>query len=746
MPGYTRRGQEARLYDFGTCIAPLVGLRSSGRSDALRQCDVQRSVRPPVLPIAQVPFFQRYEARSRLEFSLRKESPVLTSQQRMAVLAFNVAGGIGDGWRRDGLSLSSPIACGLPRPCSFPGNCSTIWLYVDSCARLDATTHFTIDQASEFSETTALLVFNLRAMMLPEATYNFTAYLPVSDGQAWSFLNMSGIFVVTAVADPTQSPIRVCQAGLCSDGPQAQFETGPRIDKDPITVLISATDLDGYKIRRSGEIISIRLLQAGFVASAFQAIFSSTSDGAYVVDLNARFAGEYLLDLQTALGNSTKFKLTLVCPAEHDVDVHGVCTPLTCSNASHTNTTWFDPLVSKCKRFPQMGVLSTSRRLRILVFKTASSKNASDLLEVRLVSGDVDSRYPVTWSATPNAHWITMSVLAGAVATERPVAEAIVTADSSGYPDANGPLISSIVVRSRSNAPRFASNAEDVDTENLSIDVQMIVKALAVLNHADVVIITSRGDALTAPDGNWNVKVEAKSSMLIVVKAFDCEALPINFTEQQFQLQLDGPTGVKNVSLMHSGANQYEVELTGSVLDQTGPYKLTLSVGEIEAEGFTLSDSRYVLCYLLSPQQALWWMQSGCCTTAPPGWLQLCRHQRRRCRHERRPSRLRRRVCCYPRRVGGGDDCGRLPQQRARKESGAFLFGVRVSDCCRWAARTMGLHKYVGHIPQPVCAHTPRHGCAHVGSLPLALALALPTIPRRVAFHDRRLPLLHAGV
>ena len=232
------------------------------------------------------------------------------------------------------------------------------------------------------------------------------------------------------------------------------------------------------------------------------------------------------------------------------------------------------------------------------MFKTASSKNASDLLEVRLVSGDVDSRYPVTWSATPNAHWITMSVLAGAVATERPVAEAIVTADSSGYPDANGPLISSIVVRSRSNAPRFASNAEDVDTENLSIDVQMIVKALAVLNHAHVVIITSRGDALTAPDGNWNVKVEAKSSMLIVVKAFDCEALPINFTEQQFQLQLDGPTGVKNVSLMHSGANQYEVELTGSVLDQTGPYKLTLSVGEIEAEGFTLSDSRYVLCYL----------------------------------------------------------------------------------------------------------------------------------------------------
>jgi hypothetical protein len=433
----------------------------------------------------------------------------------------------------------------------------------------------------------------MQAMKLPEATYNFTVYLPVSDGKAWSFLNMSGIFQIVAVADPTKSLVRICQANECSDGTAARFETAPRIDKDPITVQIYANDLDGYPIRRPYESISIRLIQMGGIVSTFPASFAG-SDGTYVVELNVRTAGEYLLDLQTALGNRTRLMLTLVCPAEHEADSHAFCMPQSCTNVTHSNTTWFDPLVSKCKRFPQMGVLSTSPRVRILVLKTVTWKNASDILEVRLVSGDVDSSYPISWKAVPKDNWVTMSVVAGTVTSEKPVAEVNVVANSSGYPDSGGPITSSIVVRSRSNAPHFGANADGVDTETLTIDVQMVVKALAKLNHADVAIV-SKGSLQRAPDGNWGLRIEAKSSMLIVVEAVDCEGLPINFTQQQIQLQLDGPMGTKNFSLTHISDNHYQVELTGSVLDPTGRYAMTLSVGEIEAEGFTLSDTSSVV-------------------------------------------------------------------------------------------------------------------------------------------------------
>ena len=178
--------------------------------------------------LVQVPFFDRFQAKSAVEFAVRKLSPVTTAQARVVVVAFNVAGlnGIADGWRRNGLGPSSPVVCGPPRNCTFPAPCATIWIELADCSIFALSSVRIVRESSEFSTTVASLVLEAQVVSLSEGTVTFRMHLPVTDTVVWSYQSMDGALIVAAVADAGRSNLTVSQGGgrsASADG--ARFES-----------------------------------------------------------------------------------------------------------------------------------------------------------------------------------------------------------------------------------------------------------------------------------------------------------------------------------------------------------------------------------------------------------------------------------------------------------------------------------------------------------------------------------------
>ena len=111
--------------------------------------------------LGQPPSFDEFQARPSVDFLVRKEAAVTQTHARVIVLAFDVGGefGLGDRWRRGGLSNASAVLCGPPANCSFPGPCSTIWLEMADCGVLAMADVRLNASASQFTTTQASLWF-----------------------------------------------------------------------------------------------------------------------------------------------------------------------------------------------------------------------------------------------------------------------------------------------------------------------------------------------------------------------------------------------------------------------------------------------------------------------------------------------------------------------------------------------------------------------------------------------------------
>lgn len=172
-------------------------------------------------------------------------------------------------------------------------------------------------------------------------------------------------------------------------------------------------------------------------------------------------------------------------------------------------------------------------------------------MQVRLVSGDVDLKAPVTWQAAASAPWISVQTRSGIVYTEAPVIATTVGLDSVGFADsdASDPIAASVSIRSESSAPQFARNSDGKPTEVLSIAVEMVVEASVQLNRSDVLLKTSIG--VVVSDGG---SIERRTGMSVLISAFDFERLPINFTRQLIQLCLSGTARYRAAHRGHGGS------------------------------------------------------------------------------------------------------------------------------------------------------------------------------------------------
>jgi hypothetical protein len=268
----------------------------------------------------QVPNFTLFEAKSEVEFDLKKTVGTMHAQVQVIVVAYNVTGGIGAGWRRNGLDPNTTVSFGTPPVCSDPNNrCSPIWLEPNSTIWLEPTIgHSGVDigptlvslsvvpSSSRFEEAMALVTLEAEARSVPEGSYPFRMHLPVTDMHSWSYKSMAGSFNVTAVASGLLSTVTLCQvrrAGSSCDPPAAGQFVSSDDSASAVKVQVAARDSEGFELRRDGERIIVIIRRAGMAVQKIATVYNKSSSQ-YDAEFSRTLSGEYQVSLNTSISSS----------------------------------------------------------------------------------------------------------------------------------------------------------------------------------------------------------------------------------------------------------------------------------------------------------------------------------------------------------------------------------------------------------------------------------------------------------
>ena len=205
------------------------------------------------LPL-QVARFEPYQMNSQIGLYAPKTSTEAAVSASLAVVAFDVLGpgGIGNAWLAGGLDTSITTGCTSNAPGNCAGSpCSTVWLQPESlgCSILNAS-HIHVAVVS-LSPSLAVLNVTGATRGLCEREYRFQLHVPAFNGSAWRWVSIRGTFDVRAVADAALSTIRL----LLAASDDTVF--GVVNHQDDIEVEVEAFDVDGNRVTRAGEQISI---------------------------------------------------------------------------------------------------------------------------------------------------------------------------------------------------------------------------------------------------------------------------------------------------------------------------------------------------------------------------------------------------------------------------------------------------------------------------------------------------------
>ena len=184
-------------------------------------------------------------------FKTSEEAAVSTS---LAVVASDVLGpgGIGDAWLVGGLNSSMTMACTSTAPSNCDGStCSIVWLQPESdgCSIFNSS-HIRVVM-TELSLALAMLKVTGTTRGLREREYRFQLHVPAFNGSAWRWVSIRGTFDVRAVADAALSRIRL----LLAASDDTVFGVVNHLDD--LKVEVEAFDVDGNRVTRAGEQITI---------------------------------------------------------------------------------------------------------------------------------------------------------------------------------------------------------------------------------------------------------------------------------------------------------------------------------------------------------------------------------------------------------------------------------------------------------------------------------------------------------
>ena len=197
--------------------------------------------------------FELYETSRQVRLVAFKTSVEASESSSLAVFAFGVleTGGVGDRWVTGGINSSLTTACSSTAPSACEGTtCTKVWLESGDCSLLGSS-HVNVTM-QRLSPALATLSITASTRGLQERTYPFGIHVPVSNGTAWQFTSISGTLRVRAVADATLSEFRM----VLSFGDNLTTDVN---HYEELQVQVVPVDVDGNRINRSGEQISIIL-------------------------------------------------------------------------------------------------------------------------------------------------------------------------------------------------------------------------------------------------------------------------------------------------------------------------------------------------------------------------------------------------------------------------------------------------------------------------------------------------------
>ena len=514
-----------------------------------------------------------------------KTAAQISARALVEVVAFNIAGAgaINDAWSQNGLDFTTTLACGQPTQCQLPGRCNVIWVLADCEVVRKLQMRLNIN-ASIFTAATRTLSFEIRPMLVAEGTFALRLFIPVSDNVTWSYQTIDGNITVQAVADAEQSLLWLCQGLSCN----ATCTTQPcdrlwnfsaqNAGAAPLIASVLARDVDGFSILRDGEQIIIILTHTDKTQPQIARAVYSDSSQRYVAEFRGLLsAGLYSMSLSTPLGEEIRANLTISCPFGYSSspDLGGLCQPaVDCTDAQG----WYvDQNV--CKRKPLMAVRTSNTKLTIIVEKGKADFVADDgAMELRLQSGDVDftsnvSFGGVVWHASSSAAWFRLLHPSGMVHSRDTVDFISYFVDVTGLADtsASGPLRAQIFVNS---SMLNGTSGMFVDgSDRLAMPVELVIRAEVCVRAPHVSLRSSEGEVA---DGST---VSERDSLLLTVKTYDCELLPIFRTDQIVVMYLlPDSSQPREMVLRFSGReNEYIDEVPASWLKDAGDYVLSLA-------------------------------------------------------------------------------------------------------------------------------------------------------------------------
>jgi hypothetical protein len=315
------------------------------------------------------------------------------------------------------------------------------------------------------------------------------------------------------------------------------------------------------------------VLTAGFETLLMPLQGTETRPSMEAILLNR--SGSFALKLQRV--NSTQDcslipRLEVKC-GQDEQEVAGQC-----RRCPLTDGYWQDSN-KQCKKKALMAVQVASDRLLIALPKTRSARTYSTAIEVRLVSGDVESTGKVEWTAISTSPWLRLGKAAGSVSSEDPVARLDVIADATGLHDTylTGPLNATLSFTS--TMPHEQSDVVfDSGSHQLTMTAEVSIEAAVYLNPNDVKFQTSTADILSSGG-----EVAAGDTLTVTVAVYDCEGLAISRRGLLLQMSLcddndhdcqtsNDPKTLKTATLLYLADNTYRGLLSGDWIKNAGLY------------------------------------------------------------------------------------------------------------------------------------------------------------------------------
>jgi hypothetical protein len=209
------------------------------------------------------------------------------------------------------------------------------------------------------------------------------------------------------------------------------------------------------------------------------------------------------------------------------------------------------------------------------------------VIEVRLVSGDVEATGKIVWTASSSISWLQLRSTTGTVYTGAPYVPVEVVTDATGLNDtfATGPLNGSVVVASIMPVAGLSSVFEN-ETGHLTIPVELEIVSDIDIDSSELKLQTDDGSVLLdvqigkRPDSEIEVAEDGK--LTATFKAFDYERFPIVRPDLRIEIRLRylGENGIKDLGrtgLLFLTDNVYRAEVPGKWLTEPGNYHLIIA-------------------------------------------------------------------------------------------------------------------------------------------------------------------------